>query len=174
MAGHAYWNMLFPSTCRDELRNLDGTKEAYVVTSKLAVPRPAVKALSDTYPANPLKHYAVVVLDRTSNKWFKLERTVKGVGGQIVNLGDIVALSMTPGHMFEAEGRSLVHFLDSEGPHGYNLLANNCQVFSHNFWKKFVSGEKDFQEFFEWVGSMPECDSFETGVVGRHGGEKRR
>ncbi|CAB1103520.1 unnamed protein product [Ectocarpus sp. CCAP 1310/34] len=169
MAARAYGGLCFPdgdgSDCQRALRRLDGTKEAWVITSDLDfVPGPVRQACADTYPANPLKHFAVVVLDRTSHTWFKLERTRADVAVTIVRLDDITALSKTAGYTFEARGCRILQFLDCEGRHGYDLLLNNCQVFAHNFWKEFVDEEVDFQAFFEWVGTMPPCDSFKNAV----------
>lgn len=133
---------------REALRRLDGTKEAWVITSDLdGVPRPVRQACSDSFSANPLKHFAVVVFDRTYHIWFILERNTTGVVATIVKLGDITALSKTAGYKFEASGRSVVQFLESEDKRGYDLRLNNCQVFAHHFWEE-LGAKVDFETFF--------------------------
>lgn len=87
----------------------------------------------------------------------------------LIRLRDITASRKTTGNTFEARGCHLVRFLQAEGQREYELSSNNCQVFSHNFWKQFVHEDVGFRTFFEWVGIMPPCEgSFETGTAGRN------
>lgn len=75
MAAQTYASLLFgdgdETDPQEALRRLNGTKEAWITTTELdVVPRVVCRASSDTYPADPLKHFAVVLLDRTSHTWF--------------------------------------------------------------------------------------------------------